>query len=199
MIKQVPNHHVSLKTELINAGIKVISEEGIDNFSLRKVAAICRVSHAAPYKHFKNKEDLLHAIIEEMQQEFQNQLEATAMLSEQGTKQNILDIEMLYVEFMVQHPVYFKMLFFYKLTPSLTVEQIRNEAPLGIPFDLLIKSTKSYFTMHPKEEQAQLDTIITLWALSYGLASLIINKNLSIQEGGQSLIKEVLSEYLNTI
>jgi Transcriptional regulator len=199
MIKQVPDHHVSLKTELINAGIKVISEEGIDNFSLRKVAAICRVSHAAPYKHFKNKEDLLHAIIEEMQQEFQNQLEATAMLSEQGTKQNILDIEMLYVEFMVQHPVYFKMLFFYKLTPSLTVEQIRNEAPLGIPFDLLIKSTKSYFTMHPKEEQAQLDTIITLWALSYGLASLIINKNLSIQEGGQSLIKEVLSEYLNTI
>jgi AcrR family transcriptional regulator len=199
MIKQVPDHHVSLKTELINAGIKVISEEGIDNFSLRKVAAICRVSHAAPYKHFKNKEDLLHAIIEEMQQEFQNQLEATAMLSEQGTKQNILDIEMLYVEFMVQHPVYFKMLFFYKLTPSLTVEQIRNEAPLGIPFDLLIKSTKSYFKVHPKEEQTQLDIIITLWALSYGLASLIINKNLSIQEGSQSLIKEVLSEYLNTI
>ena len=58
-----------------------------------------------------------------------------------------------------QHPVYFKMLFFYKLTPSLTVEQIRNEAPLGIPFDLLIKSTKSYFNVHPKDEQTRLDTM----------------------------------------
>jgi AcrR family transcriptional regulator len=191
--------HIDLKTELIKAGIKVISEEGIDHFSLRQVASICHVSHAAPYKHFANKEDLLHAIIEEMQHEFQNFLEAAAMQSEPGTKQNILDLEILYVEFMVQHPVYFKMLFFYKLTPPLTIEQIRNDAPLGIPFDLLIKSAKSYFKKQPKDEQTQLHAIITLWALSYGLTSLIVNKNLSIREDGQSLIREILSEHLSTI
>ncbi len=199
MIKQESNKHADLKSELIEAGIKVIIEDGFDNFSLRKVALACNVSHAAPYKHFKNKEELLNAIIEQMQQEFWDYLEKSVIQSEPGTKQNILDLEAFYVEFMLQHPTYFKMLFFHKLTPPLTMDQIRSETPLGIPFDLLIKSTKCYFTKHPKDEQTQLNTIVTLWAMSYGLTTLIVNKNLSISGDNQSFVREILSEYLNTI
>ena len=79
------------------------------------------------------------------------------------------------------------------------MDQIRNETPLGIPFDLLIKSTKCYFKKHPKDEQTQLNTIITLWAMSYGLITLIVNRNLSISGDNQSFIRGILSEYLNTI
>ncbi len=46
-------HHGDLKESLIIEGLKLFNEEGADKFSLRKVAALCNVSHSAPYKHFK--------------------------------------------------------------------------------------------------------------------------------------------------
>lgn len=48
-------HHKDLRNALIETGIKIVSTEGINAFSLRKVAAVCGVSHAAPYSHFQNK------------------------------------------------------------------------------------------------------------------------------------------------
>ena len=52
-------HHGNLREALIDAGIKIINENGEENLSLRKVAAACDVSHAAPYAHFRDKEELI--------------------------------------------------------------------------------------------------------------------------------------------
>lgn len=52
-------HHKDLRKALIETGIELVSKEGVSAFSLRKVAAACGVSHAAPYSHFQNKEELL--------------------------------------------------------------------------------------------------------------------------------------------
>lgn len=53
----------SLRERLIIAGIDEIAEHGITDFSLRRVAAVCNTSCAAPYKHFKNKDELILEII----------------------------------------------------------------------------------------------------------------------------------------
>ena len=49
-------HHGNLRQALIDAGIKIINESGEESLSLRKVAAECNVSHAAPYAHFNSKD-----------------------------------------------------------------------------------------------------------------------------------------------
>ena len=56
-------HRKNLRGDLIEAGIALVAKEGLEGFSLRKVAGLCKVSHAAPYSHFGNKDVLL----EEMQ------------------------------------------------------------------------------------------------------------------------------------
>ena len=53
-----------LRHALIIAGIKEVEAHGLADFSLRRVAAECGVSCAAPYRHFKSKSDLILAIIE---------------------------------------------------------------------------------------------------------------------------------------
>ena len=58
-----PEKPTTLREKLILAGIKVIEENGVSGFSIRRTAAECGVSCAAPYKHFKDKEDLMTAII----------------------------------------------------------------------------------------------------------------------------------------
>jgi AcrR family transcriptional regulator len=49
----------SVKTRLILAGLNEIEEYGIKNFSLRRVALGAQVSCAAPYRHFKDKDDFI--------------------------------------------------------------------------------------------------------------------------------------------
>jgi AcrR family transcriptional regulator len=53
----------SVKTRLIIAGMNELEERGAKDFSLRRVALAAQVSCAAPYRHFKDKEDLILEII----------------------------------------------------------------------------------------------------------------------------------------
>ena len=53
----------NVRTRLIIAGINELEERGIRDFSLRRVALRAEVSCAAPYRHFKDKEDFISEII----------------------------------------------------------------------------------------------------------------------------------------
>lgn len=52
-----------LRERLIVYGIEEIETHGLTDFSLRRVATKCGASCAAPYKHFKNKEELIQEIL----------------------------------------------------------------------------------------------------------------------------------------
>ena len=52
----------NLKNALIEAGVRLLCEEGVEKLSLRRVAASCGVSHGAPYNHFIDKHDFLLTI-----------------------------------------------------------------------------------------------------------------------------------------
>ena len=54
-----PYHFGNLKEALIEQGIALIHEEGIEKFSLRKAAKKVGVSAAACYNHFGNMDELL--------------------------------------------------------------------------------------------------------------------------------------------
>ena len=53
---------VAARERLIEAGILELQEYGIQGFSLRRVAQSCDLSCAAPYKHFRDKQELLQAV-----------------------------------------------------------------------------------------------------------------------------------------
>ena len=52
-----------VRTRLILAGINELEERGIRNFSLRRAALAAQVSCAAPYRHFRDKEEFIAEII----------------------------------------------------------------------------------------------------------------------------------------
>ena len=55
-------HHGDLRAALIRAGTELLRERGAAGLSLREVAKAAGVSHAAPYRHFEDKQQLLAAI-----------------------------------------------------------------------------------------------------------------------------------------
>ena len=103
-------HHGNLRQALIEAGIKIINEQGEPQLSLRKVAAACGVSHAAPYAHFKDKEELLAAMKSSVTEQFTAQLQR-AIASATSAEQKILAMGRAYISFFSRNPDYFTFLF----------------------------------------------------------------------------------------
>ena len=57
-----PYHHGDLRRALIDAARTIIERDGAQAISLRGVAREAGVSPAAPYHHFKDKQELLRAV-----------------------------------------------------------------------------------------------------------------------------------------
>jgi AcrR family transcriptional regulator len=57
-----PYHHGNLRAELLEAAARAVDEGGLDRLSLRALAREIGVSHAAPARHFPDREALLDAL-----------------------------------------------------------------------------------------------------------------------------------------
>lgn len=96
--------HRNIREQLILAGISEISQFGLQNFSVRRIAAACGVSCAAPYKHFKDRHSFIAAMIEYINAQWgQRQLEILAAYPEDSQRQ-LVEISMAYIRFLVENP-----------------------------------------------------------------------------------------------
>ncbi len=55
-------HHGDLRRALIAAAVEMVEQVGPEAFTLREVARRIGVSHAAPYRHFKTRHEVLVAV-----------------------------------------------------------------------------------------------------------------------------------------
>ena len=58
-------HHGELRPALLRAAAKILEREGREAISLRDLARRAGVSHAAPYRHFADRQALLAALAED--------------------------------------------------------------------------------------------------------------------------------------
>lgn len=104
-------HHGDLENALIRAGIEILSKEGIDGLTLRKVAKRVGVSYAAPYAHFKDRQALIAAISTEGFKQLYNDLEAAVSAHAGDPRQQLVEGAWAYVQFAMNNTAIFKIMF----------------------------------------------------------------------------------------
>ena len=165
-------HHGNLRQALIDAGIKIINESGEEGLSLRKVAAKCNVSHAAPYAHFKDKDELIEAMKASVTQQFTETL-TKAVEDAPDAESAILEMGKNYVLFFINKPDYFKFLFAGQniIAHISTDKQYAEDYP---PFVLLKDAYKKWLkeTKVKKTKKEQERDLLNIWATAHGLASI---------------------------
>lgn len=190
-MKKQSYHHKDLKNELIEKGIELVNAEGLKSFSLRKVAAACGVSHAAPYSHFHNKGELLNAMQNHITDEFSKILEDTIAIY--GNGPNALEyLGKAYVMFFIDNPHYFAFLYTQsniEIDLSFDVDSTLSYKPFEIFRELAVRLMNE--TNYPKEKQK--DTVIALWSFIHGIASLATMKNVYYDEDWKHKIIDFMS------
>lgn len=104
-------HHGDLKNALIGAGVAILSEEGLEGLSLRKVAQRAGVSHNAPYSHFADKQSLIAAISTEGFQQLYESLDAAITANLKKPRKQLLQAALAYARFALEHRDTFKIMF----------------------------------------------------------------------------------------
>jgi AcrR family transcriptional regulator len=166
--------HGDLRHALIQAGLKLLGEGGVRGLSLRGAAELAGVSHAAPYRHFKDKDALVAAIAEEgfrlltarLRQELEGCPDGTVIARLQAAGIG-------YVAFAVDHPAYFRVIFAGELVaeppPSL---KAAGQESYGVLRDLIVQGIDSGQLRAGDPDELSLAT----WSLVHGLAMLIIDR-----------------------
>jgi AcrR family transcriptional regulator len=163
-------HHGNLRTAMIERGIELINEEGLDNFSLRKVAAACGVSHSAPYSHFSSKDELVAAIQSHITEQFIAVLE-TAVGKHGESPEGLARMGRAYVLFFVNNPQYFPFMFF---RADMNFDLTNNPGSGFKPFEMYKSLMLKLFNDVGFPKELQMDTLVANWAFVHGLASVAI-------------------------
>ena len=96
----------SLRERLIIAGMDEITHYGIANFSLRRVAAACNTSCAAPYKHFKNKDEFILEIVRYINLRWELLRDQVWALFDSDKQKQLVEICVAYIRFWIANPNY---------------------------------------------------------------------------------------------
>lgn len=172
-------HHGDLKAELIRTGLKLLDQEGYEGFSLRKVAKACNVSQTAPYRHFKNKEELITAITVEALQAFNDALEQAVNLHPDNPKQQLTELGVAYIKFFVENPEYLRLLFLSNIKEKMKVYYQCDSSfcdgkdPFQTFYDTLMRYTAAY----PELNINQDELLLYSWGLVHGIAILVASKD----------------------
>lgn len=105
------HHHGDLRAALIRAGIEILDEGGAESLTLRRCAARAGVSHAAPAHHFDGLAGLRAAIAAEGFDRFRKKMIQARETGDQSPKGHILSLCRGYLDFAVENPALFALIF----------------------------------------------------------------------------------------
>ena len=187
---KLPYHREGLKNLLIEKGIEIVNTDGMQSFSLRKAAAACKVSHAAPYSHFRNKEELLNAMQLHITDRFSKTLE-TAIAENKKPAELLKKLGIAYVSFFIDNPAYFQFLYSksdIKVDLTLSVPDEENYKPYILYKNSILSLLKQ--AKVPKKKQN--DILITIWAFIHGLTALAAMKNVLYDKNWKEKITDFM-------
>ena len=189
-------HHGFLKKDLIEKGLQLLNSAGLEAFSLRKVADMCGVSHAAPYRHFKNKEELINAITMSVSDEFTSSINNALSKNEGDYYKQIVEVSKLYVKFMAENPEHFKFIFMTDHHDPIVIKNadfVQTDKWIVSIFKKLFMGLRQ--NKGADEYSWSIDAL-TVWSLIHGLTTLLVNNTIAYEGDYLEAVSAMLEEKL---
>jgi AcrR family transcriptional regulator len=164
-------HHGDLRAVLVEATRRLVEENGPDHVSIAAACRLAGVSTAAPYKHFRDKTEMLNAVaLDGMERQRVQMLEAIDGIPE-GSPDRVAALGRVYVTFAVSEPGVFRLMFAlsgeHEDEPELMA---KGEEVFG-----LVKREVARCTGEPEDSAPVERRSFALWSFVHGLSFLTID------------------------
>lgn len=192
--KKSTYHHDDLRSALVKEALLFLKNHPAEELSLRELARRLKVSHMAPYRHFKTKDDLFAAIIEA------GFLRMTAMFDEIKMSGNPTFLDTLafygkaYVTFFVKNPDQARLMFSGLLCDPAKYPTA-HEAGMTTFGRLvgLIQRGQAEGKIRKKEDPMMIGLMI--WSSIHGTAMLMLENQFSMIDNAPEVQIDVFVQY----
>ena len=172
-------HHGDLREALISAVHTLVIDEGGDNVSLAVACRRAGVSTAAPYRHFRDRDEIL-AEVAVRGYETLNMMAAEVIERHgKGTLKTITEMAKIYVSFAVEQQGMFRLMF--GQHPALSKNPLVRQSA-NTCFGYVSNQIARYCESRGIEGDSD-DIALKLWTFVHGAASLLIDENFDTVTG----------------
>jgi AcrR family transcriptional regulator len=164
-------HHGNLREALLEAALDLIRQKGAAGFTFADAARMAGVSPAAPYRHFRDRDELLSSIAQRGFEQFEA---ALAQAWDDGRPDTVTAFERVgraYLTFAREQPSYYSAMF-------------ESAIPIDINPNLMAASERAFAIIRAAAERLAalappgvprppaLMMALHIWSMSHGVASL---------------------------
>jgi AcrR family transcriptional regulator len=191
-------HHGNLKEALIRAALELIAQKGPAGFTFAEAARWAGVSPAAPYRHFRDRDELLIDVARRGFDQFES---ALARAWDDGRPDAFAALDRMgkaYLQFARSEPAYYSAMFEAGIPPEASPE-LRDAAERALAV-LRTAVERLIATMPVRNRPPVLMMTLHIWAVSHGIASLFGRGDAarrSLPMSPEDLLEAAVLIYLN--
>lgn len=161
-------HHGDLREALIAATRELLVEHGPDGFTLADACRRAGVTTAAPYKHFRDKQEILEEIVLRGFDELTAATTKAVAAGGPGTVAGITAMGISYLDFAVTQPAVFRLMFGHKSA----IKKVQEVDERGSQCLMkVVEEVAAYSRKHGHTADAQ-EIALRLWTFVHGASSL---------------------------
>ncbi|MCC5941403.1 MAG: TetR/AcrR family transcriptional regulator [Balneolaceae bacterium] len=167
---------MSLREEILEVSKDILIKDGFGKMSMRRIARRADVTATSIYLYFRNKDDLLLALIQESIDDLKEALEEVVDPSKDFIQQ-LEDMARAYIRFALDHPREYEIIY-----------MVRPEEMPKYPREKFNEVRSAYELLADIIDRGKQENIIdvddplisayTIWAQIHGVVSVMLNKRL---------------------
>ncbi|MBI5847491.1 MAG: TetR/AcrR family transcriptional regulator [Nitrospirae bacterium] len=191
-------HHGDLKAALLGTALKLLKKHSPAEISLRELARIAGVSQAAPYRHFKDKDDLLAELARQGFDMISQYMRETILKHKDDALNMYYGCGLAYFRMGLNHPQHFKLMFNSDVKPGDKYPALQTAASqtLALIRDMVVYCQKKKVF----GEGEPLHIAFHCWSIVNGFTSLFADGRLEYvgvtAANAEEALKQLMSQFL---
>ncbi|MCA8931887.1 MAG: TetR/AcrR family transcriptional regulator [Rhodospirillaceae bacterium] len=163
-------HHGNLREALINAALKLIGEKGPAGFTFAEAARSAGVSAAAPYRHFRDRDELMADVACRGFEQLAEALETAWSAGAPDALAAFDRVGRAYLAFARSEPAYYAAMFESQVPPDASPELTKAS---DAAFEVLRHAAEAVCALMPATARPPaLMVALHVWSVAHGIASL---------------------------
>lgn len=186
---------MSLRQEIIDVSKELLLKEGFGKISMRKIAAKAGVSATSIYLYFKNKDELLLALIEESIEKLNSALKEAAE-PDSGPVERLERMAMAYVKYALENPQEYEIIYMVRPEemPKYPKEKFRQ---VRDTYELIASIIHKGSEKMLLEVDDPLVSAYTIWAQLHGIVSVVLNKRLDTRIPKEKFLNQAIDQIIH--